>query len=90
MKGTQNIASSVRAKLLNVARKTAVPYNLILTRFSIERLPYRLCRSEYADRFVLKGASLFALWSELPHRSTRDLDLLGFGDSSLTALADNF
>jgi predicted nucleotidyltransferase component of viral defense system len=65
-------------------------FNLILARYGVERLLYRLSRSEHSSRFVLKGASLFALWSELPHRSTRDLDLLGFGDSSLAALAETF
>jgi len=32
--------------------------------------------------FVLKGAALFTLWTGHPHRATRDVDLLGFGDSS--------
>jgi hypothetical protein len=38
MKGTQNIASSVRAKLLNVARKTAVPTTTRSLRYSGEEL----------------------------------------------------
>jgi hypothetical protein len=48
----------------------------------LERLLYRLSRSDYADRFVLKGAMLFAVWSKLPYRATQDLDLLGTGPSS--------
>jgi hypothetical protein len=48
----------------------------------VERLLYRLCRSEYGDDFVLKGAMLFAAWTGNVHRPTRDLDLLGFGESS--------
>lgn len=36
--------------------------------------------SPYADRFILKGAALFTLWTGIPHRTTRDVDLLGFGD----------
>ena len=31
---------------------------------------------------MLKGASLFTLWKGQPHRATRDIDLLGFGDLS--------
>jgi hypothetical protein len=27
-----------------------------------------------------QGAAFFALWTAKPHRSMRDLDLLGFGD----------
>jgi len=32
---------------------------------------------------LLKGALLFALWYDMPHRHTRDADLLGFGASDL-------
>jgi hypothetical protein len=31
---------------------------------------------------VLKGAALFTVWTGKPHRATRDLDLLGFGESN--------
>lgn len=90
MREARNIAASVHARLLNLAREREIQFNLILPRYGVERLLYRLSRSEHSSRFVLKGASLFALWSEMPHRSTRDLDLLGFGDSSLAALAATF
>ena len=77
-----NIAASLRARLLNIARETKQPFEVLLTRFVLERLLFRLSRSKHADRFVLKGAMLLATW--LPHtpRGTRDLDLLGFGDAS--------
>jgi len=42
-------------------------------------LLYRLSMTEFVDRFVLKGASLFHIWGDQPHRPTRDIDLLGFG-----------
>jgi predicted nucleotidyltransferase component of viral defense system len=90
MSEARNIAASVHARLLNLAREREIQFNLILPRYGVERLLYRLSRSEHSSRFVLKGASLFALWSEMPHRSTRDLDLLGSGDSSLAALAATF
>jgi hypothetical protein len=47
---------------------------------------YSLGKSHYQDRFILKGAMLFMLWSDHPHRSTRDVDFLGFGDSSEASL----
>src|SRR3546814_21188090 len=50
----------------------------------------RLGQSRYADRFVLKGAMLLMSWFEDPHRGTRDLDLLGFGDSSPDAMLASF
>lgn len=86
----KNIAASVRDRLYNVAQREKRDFNLILTAFATERLLYRLGRSEYANSFVLKGARLFALWAHKPHRPTRDLDLLGFGDASPEALRRAF
>jgi hypothetical protein len=40
--------------------------------------------SPYADRFVLKGAMLFKLWSDERRRATWDLDLLGRGANTVT------
>jgi predicted nucleotidyltransferase component of viral defense system len=78
---TRDRAASVRARLLNVAKATGADFNLVLVRFALERLLFRLSTSAHADRFVLKGALLFTLWYDLPHRATRDADLLGFGPS---------
>jgi len=69
----------VRAKLLNKARADKRDFTLVLTRYALERLLYRLCISEHADHFLLKGALLFDLWFDVPLRPTRDMDLLGFG-----------
>jgi predicted nucleotidyltransferase component of viral defense system len=77
-----NIAASVRARLLNLARQTNQPFDVLLTRFVHERLLYRLSRSSHADRFVLKGAMLLTTWLPETARGTRDLDLLGLGDAS--------
>ena len=52
----------------------------------LERLLYRLSLSRHRDRFVLKGAILMATWLHDPHRPTRDLDLLGFGDPDPEAM----
>ena len=86
----KNIPASVHARLLNIARERNVPFNLMLQRYGIERLLYRLGYSKHGSRFVLKGAMLFELWSDFPHRSTRDLDLLGFGDGSIAATKATF
>jgi len=83
-------AASVRARLLNVAKATGADFNLVLVRFALERLLYRLSTSAHADRFVLKGALLFTLWYDLPHRATRDADLLGFGASDTTSMGAVF
>lgn len=86
----RNLAASVRHRLLELAHEQGAEFHLVLTRYVIERLLYRLSQSEHADQFVLKGAMLFRLWSDHPHRPTRDLDLLGKGEPSLEALAKVF
>lgn len=74
-----DLAASVRARLQRLSRQRQVEFQLLLSEFAIERLLYRLGVSPYADRFVLKGAMLFRLWSDDRHRATWDLDLLGRG-----------
>ena len=87
---TRDRAASVRARLLNVAKATGTDFNLVLVRFALERLLFRLSTSAHSDRFVLKGALLFTLWYDLPHRATRDADLLGFGPSDTGSMASVF
>jgi hypothetical protein len=76
---TRNLAASVRARLLNKARVDGVDFQLLLTRYGLERLLYRMSVSRERDNFLLKGALLFDLWYDVPLRPTRDIDLLGFG-----------
>lgn len=79
-KTPRDVGSSVRARLLRLARVRGEDFQLVLTRYANERLLYRLASSPHVSRFVLKGAALFTVWTGKPHRATRDLDLLGFGD----------
>lgn len=79
----RNVAASVRARLLNRAREIRQDFNLVLTRYALERLLYRISISRHADQFLLKGALLFDLWFDIPHRPTRDADFLGFGSAEL-------
>src|SRR6478672_213941 len=91
MKNTpRNVGASVRQRLLNLATASGVDYNQLLIRYAIERLLYRLSRSPHREGFVLKGAMLFAVWEGSPHRTTQDLDLLGFGDRSPNHIAAVF
>lgn len=78
-----NTAASVRARLLDLARKKGVEFQLLLSEFAIERLLFRLGASPYVEQFVLKGATLFRLWSDERRRATWDLDLLGHGASGV-------
>lgn len=86
----KNLPASVRQRLLTLSQRRKEPYDLVLVRFGIERLLYRLSRSRHADKFLLKGAMLFAIWSDGTHRPTRDVDLLGFGASDAEELKHLF
>lgn len=85
-----NIAASIRQRLFNLSKERGEGFNLVLDRFAAERLLYRLSVSEHAEKFVLKGALLFLLWSANLYRPTRDVDLLGFGGSSIGELESIF
>jgi len=85
-----NLPASIRQRLLNLSRDRGEDFNLTLTRYGTERLLYRLSQSERADHFVLKGALLLSLWTDRLQRPTRDIDLLGYGDSSQEALTQLF
>lgn len=73
----RNVPASVRQRLMNLAKARGVAFQRILVLYATERLLYRLSVSLVADRFILKGATLFSLWLTEPHRRTRDVDLLG-------------
>ena len=86
----RNVGASVRQRLLNVAHARGQPMELMLTRYALERLLHRLSVSPHRERFVLKGAMLLATWFDEPHRATRDVDLLGFGDAAEDSLLETF
>lgn len=79
----KNLGASIRDRLLNKARAEKQDFNLLLTRYAIERMLYRLSISQQRDQFLLKGALLFDLWFDVPHRPTHDADFLGFGSAEL-------
>jgi hypothetical protein len=78
-----SLAESVRQRLLNLAKARDDTFDLILTHYGLERLLYRISQSKWKKKVFLKGALLFSVWHDFPHRSTRDLDLLGCGFSDM-------
>jgi hypothetical protein len=90
MSARGGLSQSVHARLLAHARRADLDPNLTLTRFATERLLYRLSRSVHAERFVLKGGLMLLVWLGDSARSTRDADLLGFGDVSAASLLETF
>ena len=86
----RNLGASVRARLLDRARAEQSDFQVLLTRYALERLLFRLCASAHREQFILKGAMLFATWMANPFRPTRDLDLLGTGADDVAAIARTF
>lgn len=89
-KAPANIAASAKARLLALARAEGQPFDVLLVRFALERLLYRLSISAQRDNFILKGGLLVTLWLEDSNRVTRDMDFLAFGDASAARLIADF
>lgn len=86
----KNIVASIQARLKNISRTEGVNLNYILTRYGVERFLYRLSKSDYNSRFVLKGASLFTVWLGPSFRTTKDADFLCRGNSDPEYLVQCF
>ena len=76
-----DVAASIRARLLNRANSQGIEFQHYPVRYASERFLYRLGQSEVRDRLVLKGGILLSLWMDEPFRTTRDIDMLAFGES---------
>jgi predicted nucleotidyltransferase component of viral defense system len=77
---TTGLAHSIHVRLVARAKELGTEPQLLLERYALHRLLYRLSISQHAERFLLKGAQLMLLWFGETVRMTRDADLLGFGD----------
>ncbi len=83
---SRDIAASIKARLLNEAKRRGEVFELFLVRYACERFLYRLGACDARERCTLKGAGLLTFWMPDPHRATRDVDLLVSGDSHETAV----
>ena len=75
-KDIKNIEASVRSLLQNKAKETNRPFAEVLQYYGIERFLYRFSRSEYVNKFILKGALMFTVWYIPERRITLDIDFL--------------
>ena len=82
-KEIKNIGASVRARLLNISKKTNENYNAILRRYMQESFLARLSVSKYNSNFVLKGGLLLLSEHINKFRPTVDIDMLGLNISSV-------
>ncbi len=80
---SKNIPASVRQRLRDHAGRRNDDFGLILMKYGLERVLFRLSRSKHRDSFVLKGALLLELWTKERHRPTRDGDFLAYGQNDL-------
>ena len=63
-----------KAKINNYAKKNHLPAQVVLQNFMFERFLERLSKSEYKDKFVIKGGMLISALVGLDTRATMDLD----------------
>lgn len=78
----KNIAASIRARLLNVAKISGRDFDAVLLQYFQERFLYRLSISPYRQQLVLKGALMFLAYEMTLLRTTRDIDFLGSATSN--------
>jgi len=55
-------------RLLNLARERKEDFGLILTKYGLERVLYRILNQSTGSPSSLKGALLFELWTEQRYR----------------------
>jgi len=67
-------AMSLKAKVRNIAKTKNISAQVVLQNYFFERFLYRLSRSEYREKFILKGGLLIAAITGLETRSTMDMD----------------
>lgn len=84
-------AQSIKARLLNMADGNNKKYQQLIVRFFHERLLFRLSKSEYRERFILKGGTLLYAFEEFIPRPTLDIDLMGHRiDNNKTTILSAF
>ena len=82
-----NLIASIRQRLLDIAKARGEDFNLVLTRYALERFLFRLSRSSYRSELILKGALLFQIWNSRMHRPTGDMDFHSKGEADAVAIA---
>lgn len=82
----KNVPASVRARLLNEAKASGDSYDQVLQYFAIERFLYRLSKTDWGERLIVKGAIMLRAWGTPLGRPTRDIDFLGNIDNSPEAV----
>lgn len=85
-KEIKNIEASIKDRLKNKAKEENRPFAEILQYYGMERFLFRFSKSKYVDKFVLKGALLFAVWQISDRRTTLDIDFLARFDNEIKTI----
>lgn len=86
----KNIPASIQARLKTEAELQRRPFAEIIQYYAMERFLYRLSKTRYAEKFVLKGGLLFYVWNIPLRRPTRDIDFRGYVVNDTESLAQIF
>ena len=82
----KNMEASVHSRLQNKAKEISRPFAEVLQYYAMERFLYRFSKSDYAEKFILKGALMFTVWQVPERRTTLDIDFLARYDNQTTAI----
>ena len=67
-------AMGLKGRIKNYAKSNNIAVKVVLQNYMFERFLERLSKSEYCEKFVIKGVMLIAAIVELDTRATMDLD----------------
>ena len=67
-------AMGLKARIRNLAKQTEMSAQVVLQNYMFERFLERLSKSEYCDKFILKGGMLIAALVGIGNRATMDMD----------------
>ena len=85
----KNPSASIRQRVLNQAQERNDDFGLVLTKYGLERILFRVSKSKYRETVIRKGVLLFELWTKERYRATRDADFLAKGDNYRKGTAGN-
>lgn len=89
-KPVKNVTASILAQLKNQAEIIERPFAEILQYYAMEKFLYRLSKTKYASKFILKGGLLLYVWGIPLRRPTRDIDLRGYVTNNSKSLLEIF
>lgn len=75
-------AADVRRRLRRRAGELGLEFQQALQYYAMERFLFRLSRTPWAERLIVKGAVMLRVWGAAVARPTRDIDFLGRIDNT--------